>query len=69
MYACYPRYRRPPAVRDNTKDFNDGGRAQVPHESIAPPKVSNIMMEGDDDKVCTGKRDVAGRLWHEPQSC
>lgn len=46
--------RRPPAVRDNAKDFNDGGRTQVPHESIAPPKVSNIMMEGDDDKVHTG---------------
>lgn len=46
--------RRPPALKDNTKDFADKGRAQVPDEAMAAPKVANIniMMDGEEDQVC-----------------
>eukprot|EP00752_Nemacystus_decipiens_P005989 g5408.t1 len=46
--------RRPPAVKDDTKDFADSGRAQVPDDPTAAPKVANIniniMMDGDGDQ-------------------
>lgn len=52
LYLCPPP-RRPPAVKDNTKDFADKGRAQVPDDSMAAPKAANIsiMMDGDGDQV------------------
>ncbi len=46
-------YRRPPTLKDNTKDFADNGRSQVPDEAMAAPKVPNIsiMLDGDGDQV------------------
>ncbi|CAN0517811.1 unnamed protein product, partial [Ectocarpus sp. 12 AP-2014] len=44
--------RRPPTLKDNTKQFVDQGRAQVPDEAMAAPKKAsiNIIMDGDSDQ-------------------
>ncbi|CAM9475774.1 unnamed protein product [Ectocarpus fasciculatus] len=44
--------RRPPTLKDNTKQFADKGRAQVPDEAMAAPKTGsiNIIMDGDSDQ-------------------
>lgn len=49
-------------MKDNTKDFADRGRAQVPEESKAPPKVGSIMMDGDGDKVRLARTYSVGSL-------